>query len=167
MDSSGINIAALTRATTTSDMVRIPTRPGNNSWDTLKIIQKHGRKINMDQKAARGNAAIIIEASGSNAVCKTPAKNAETAVVDKKIRAANGTIGMLDQRLRVAMPMAQKIPDNKLYISPILSGWLEASPFDSSKYSPRNATRIAINRALVNGSESQRTPIIVDQTGVR
>ena len=114
MDSSGINIAALIRATTTSDMVRMPTRPGNNNWETLKIIQKHGRKMNMDQKAARGNAALIIDASGSNVVCKTPAKNAEAVVVDKNIRAANGNMGMLAQRLRVAMPMAQKMPDNKL-----------------------------------------------------
>ena len=112
--SCGIRIAALIIATTTSDMVRMPTRPGNSICEILKIMQKQGRKITMDQKAAVGKAVLIITRSGSGSTWRIPAKMAEMAVVDKKINVASGSIGILGQRFRVATPMAQKIPDNKL-----------------------------------------------------
>jgi hypothetical protein len=95
-------------------MARIPTRPGNNNWDTLKIIQKLGKKIIMDHKAAVGKAVFIIVRSGNGSTCKTPANIADMSVVEKNIKVANGRIGMLDHRFRVATPIAQKIPDNKL-----------------------------------------------------
>ena len=54
----GSKIAALIIATTTSDIVKIPTRPGNNSCDTRKVTQKHGSKITMDQTAAVGKVLV-------------------------------------------------------------------------------------------------------------
>ena len=107
-------MVALIIATTTSDMVRIPTRPGNNIWDTRKIMQKQGKKITMDQNAAVGKAVCIIAKSGSGSTCKTPAKNAEMIVVEKNTKVANGRMGMFDQRFSVATPIAQNMPDNKL-----------------------------------------------------
>lgn len=112
--SSGTRMAALIIATTTSVMVRIPTRPGNNNWDTLKMIQKQGKKITMDQKAAVGKAVFNIVISGSGSTCRTPANIAEMIVVEKNIKVANGRMGMFDHRFRVATPIAQNIPDNKL-----------------------------------------------------
>ena len=112
--SSGTRMVALIIATTTSDMVRIPTRPGNNSWETRKIIQKQGKKITMDQNAAVGKAVFIIVKSGKGSTCRTPAKNAEMNVVAKNIKVANGKMGMFDHRFSVATPIAQNMPDNKL-----------------------------------------------------
>ena len=112
--SCGTRMAALTMATTTSDMVRIPTRPGNNNCDTLKIMQKQGRKMTMDQKAAVGKAVFIIVKSGSRLTCSTPAKIAEIIVVEKNIKVANGRMGIFDQRFNVATPIAQNMPDSKL-----------------------------------------------------
>ena len=63
--SSGTRMVALIIATITSDMVKMPTRPGNNICETLKIMQKEGSMINMDQKAAVGKAAFNIVKSGS------------------------------------------------------------------------------------------------------
>ncbi len=114
MLSSGTRMEALIIATTTSDMVRIPTRPGNSNWDTLKIIQKQGKNIKMDQKAAVGKADFIIAKSGSGSTWRNPANIAEMAVVEKNTNVANGRIGMLDHRFSVATPIAQNIPDNKL-----------------------------------------------------
>ena len=65
--SSGSKIDALIIATTTSEIVKIPTRPGNNSCDTRKMIQKHGSMIMIDQTAAVGKALVTKVISGGGA----------------------------------------------------------------------------------------------------
>lgn len=155
-------------ATTTSDIVKMPTRPGNSNWETLKKIIKQGNKITMDQKAAVGKAAFIIVKSGRGSTWKTPENIAEIAVVEINTKVANGKMGIFDHRFSVAIPIAQKIPDKKLYRSPMLSGYSADSPSDdNSKNYPKNPAPIDIIRALVNCSDSQITPIKVDQTSVK
>lgn len=167
MGSSGNKIAELIIATTTSDIVKMPTRPGNNSCDTLKIIQKQGSRRTIDQIAAVGKAVFNMVISGSGTLKKIPAKIADIAVVAIKMKVVKGKMGIVDHLLREAMPMAQNIPDRKLNRSPMLRGCCVASPFDSKSARPKKATQIEIMRVLVKASDNQRNPIKVDQTVVR
>ena len=167
MGSSGNKIAALIMATTTSDIVKMPTRPGNNSCDTRKMIQKQGSRKIIDQTAAVGKAVFNMLISGSGTLNNSPAKTADIAVVAIKMKVVKGRIGIVDHLLRQAMPMAQNIPDKKLKRSPMLRGCCTASPFDSKRTRPRKATQIESKRFFVRGSDNQKTPIKVNQIGVR
>ena len=112
--SPGSNIDALNIATTTSDIVSIPTRPGNKICDTLKIIKKPGNIITIDQISAVGKAYSNMQNTGSWSPTITPAKNADRAVVHKNMNAVRGKIGILDQQLSTAIPKSQNIPDRRL-----------------------------------------------------
>ena len=112
--SLGSNNEALNIATTTSDIVRIPTRPGNSICDTLNMTIKPGNITTTDQTSAVGNASLNRLNAGAGSAATTPAKNADSIVVHKKINAASGSTGIEDQRLSTAIPKAQKIPDSRL-----------------------------------------------------
>jgi len=112
-------------------------------------------------------AAKSMSASGMDPLSSANAKQAEKTVVVKNVNVIKGSMGMFDQRFSVVKPNAQKIPETKLSKSPMFSGALVEVPLESNKNNPMNATQIAAILALVRGSDSNSTPRIVAQTGVR
>ena len=66
--SEGTRTDALVIATMTSDIIKIPTRPGNKNCDTLKIIMNPGNKIITDQNKEDGSIEIIREISGNGSL---------------------------------------------------------------------------------------------------
>ena len=56
---------------------KMPTRPGNNSCDTRKMIQKQGSRKIIDQTAAVGKAVFNMVISGSGTLNNSPAKTAD------------------------------------------------------------------------------------------
>ena len=78
-----------------------------------------------------------------------------------------GRIWICDQLFNEAIPIVQKMPERKLNRSPILRGACAEPLPDKSNIKLKNATIMEITGALVSGSESHRTLINVDQTGIR
>ncbi len=165
--SSGKRIEALMIATKTSDIIKIPTRPGNRICEMMKINRTDGSKTNTEVKNAKANPAFKLSKSGvgySNSASPSPRP---TKVVTISCTEVMVSVGLPGHRFKLAAPTAQNTPDISEHRSPILIDPLKPWSVLSNKKHPSNPHRIARMRSAVTRSESQIIQIMVDQIGVR
>ena len=111
--SSGIKIDAENIATITSDIIRIPTLPGDKNFAVKNIIQKLGNNNKFAQIKIVYMELIIRLKSGKISGTKKKKKNNENIVENIKQNKVNGIIFILDHLFIKVAPNPQNIPDIK------------------------------------------------------